>query len=216
LADGEANHGLGIYTEDNNPKHSELLHCSSMIHKFIQKDGTEIDNNKDYITENGSWNVFNGSDACIAEARYETGMILDHVESKDITFYSAVISNSNTDKAYMEHLSSLKCSGNDMGDIDDCPEGDFAYEASTAQEIEVMYTKIIESVLESTTTVTATKGIDSSSETKITPVGQNIELPLPETFACQNKPTLMPIQTIFNGTGTMHFDNITFEYCPTQ
>ena len=173
---------------------------------------------KDYYDAdgNGKWVPYLAADACVAEARYESNMISDHIKSGDITFYSAVISQNSTDIAYMEHLSSMKCKGEEMALVDDCTEGDYAYNSVTAQGIETMYAKIIESVLESKTTVTATKGTESSSETSITPVGQNITLPLPEKFSCQNKPTLLPIQTIFNGTGTMHFDNITFEYCPTQ
>ncbi|MBI2475291.1 Ig-like domain-containing protein [Candidatus Uhrbacteria bacterium] len=209
LADGEANHALGDYSKyppekaiinDNDDK----LKCNKMIG----------DNKKNYNKEDGIWVPYEGTEACIAEARYADGMIFDHIKSGDITFYSAVISDNTTQIAYMEHLSSLKCAGKEMADKNDCTEGNFAYQATTADGIKGMYNKIIESVLESKTTVTATKGTESSSETSITPVGQNVELPLPETFACQNKQTLMPIQTIFNGTGTMNFSNITFEYCP--
>ena len=219
LADGGTNHGLGVYTPDNNPKHPDVniydinndlitasTHCSDMT--------LDNDTNKDYEKEYGNFVPYEGKDACIAEARYEDGMIFDHIESGDITFYSAVISDITTDIAYMEHLSSMKCIGYEMSYITDCSEGNYAYDANTGKGIEAMYKKIIESVLTSQTTVTATKGNDSSSVTATTPVGQNIELPLPDKFSCQSKQTLMPIRTIFNGTGTMRFDNITFEYCP--
>ncbi|MBI4713887.1 Ig-like domain-containing protein [Candidatus Uhrbacteria bacterium] len=202
LADGEANHPIDF--DENTPSEYDH-HCTDYSKVFTSETD---ENTEDYN--------YDGPDACIAEARYEDGMIYDHIKSGDITFYSAVISNNTTQIVYMEHLSSMKCHGYTMSALNDCFEGDYAYQATTAEGIKGMYNKIIESVLESKTTVTATKGTESSSQTAITPVGQNIELPLPSTFACQNKQTLMPIQTIFNGTGTMNFSNINFEYCPSQ
>jgi cysteine-rich repeat protein len=180
--------------------------------------GTSCDtmNNDVDITTEAGVQKFSKGDYCVAEARYSQDMIYDRTEQGNYFFYSASIGNSPDWIAYLEHLSSMKCQGISMGVGDDCAEGEFAFQTSTAEGIKEMYQKIVKSILSSTITVSAIKDGIVQSATEITEVGNNINIPIPTTFQCQDKPFMMPIKTSFYGIGTMKFDNFTFTYCPVQ
>ncbi len=187
---------------------------------WFAMDGANCSNKQNISVPTEAGNKsFSGSDYCIAEERYlntPVDLIHTQTQSGNIYFYSGIISNNNTDRAYMEHLSSMGCKGNSMSDLSDCEEGAYAYNATTADGIKQMYEKIAQSILSANTTVTATKNGSTQSATGLTPVGNNVNIPIPATFQCQNKPFTMPIKTSFYGTGTMKFDNFTFTYCPLQ
>ena len=173
-------------------------------------DGTECSSkvNLPITTESGSKN-FDGADYCTAEAR-----ALYITPNPDLFFYSAVISTSNTDKAYMEHFSSMKCKGEFMNLPDDCKDGNYAFNANSPAEIKEMYDTIVKTILNASTTVTSTSG--QSFATEPTPSGNNVTLPLPIGFTCQSQPFSLPIRTSFFGTGTIKFDNFVFSYCPIE
>ncbi len=169
-------------------------------------DGTDCSSkvNLTINTESGA-HSFSHEDYCTAEVRYN---VLK--QPPDLFYYSAVISTDATQQAYMEHLSSMKCTGASMSTLDDCTEGNYAFNANSPVEIKKMYDEIIQTILNATTTV------GGSSGTGITPTGNNVTLQLPSEFTCQDKPFSMPLTTNFYGTGTMKFDNFSFSYCPTE
>jgi hypothetical protein len=134
-------------------------------------------------------------------------MIFDKMATGKYFFYSASIGNNANWIAYLEHLSSMKCKGNNMGDGNDCTDGAFAYQTNNAEGIKKMYEAIAQSILSSTTTVTATQNGSTQTATDLTPVGNNINIPIPSTFQCKNMPFTMPVKTSFYGAGTMKFDN---------
>ncbi len=162
--------------------------------------------------------TFSGAAYCTAEARYFSGMIKDSEKSDGMFFYSAAIATNSTLKAYMEHMSSMKCLGLQMENLDDCnqqnQDGLYAFNGDTKEEIKAMYDQIIETILNATTTVSLKKGDIVSSSTAVTPIGNNVTIPIPPTFQCQTTPFTMPLRTTFYGTGTMKFDEFKFTYCP--
>jgi len=157
--------------------------------------------------------IFQKADFCTGQARYTY-----IIPNPGIFFYSAVISSDETEQAYMEHLSSMKCAGASMSDPNDCTEGEYAFDAKTADGVKQMYDTIVQSILGATTTVSVTKADGSAihSATGQTPSQNNATIPFPDSFQCQNKPSTMPIRTSFYGTGTMKFDEFKFEYCPLE
>ncbi|MBI5370044.1 VWA domain-containing protein [Candidatus Uhrbacteria bacterium] len=167
------------------------------------------------VTTEAGQKTLSGSHYCVAEARYGPpggpSMIKGHSE---IFFYSAAIATSNDLRAQMEHMSSMGCAGNDMSSIDDCQDGLYAFDADTKEEIKQMYDQIMTSILSATTTITASKNGSVKSATGLTPVGNNVTIPVPDTFQCQSQPFTMPMKTNFYGTGTMKFSNFSFTYCP--
>lgn len=201
-----------------------LLSDGEMI---LAMDGTKCDQKGsfNFSTELGQVS-FPGNKYCVAESRYPVSWgnipyenypnILKRTQAEEIFFYSGVISSNVRQQAYMEHLSSMKCKGEKMDKLEDCTEGEYAYNATTAEGIEQMYQKIVESIVSATTTVTATKNGSVQSATSITPIGNNVNIPIPATFQCQGQPFTMPIKTQFYGTGTVKFDNFTFTYCPIE
>ncbi len=171
--------------------------------------------NVNIVTEDGT-KTLSGSDYCTAETRYGPNLISKSQEKDSlIFFYSAAIATSDKLRAYMEHMSSMKCDGKSMTSLSDCNEGLYAFDADTKEEIKAMYDQIIKAILSATTTVTSTQnGVKSA--TAVTPVGNNVSIPIPTNFQCQSTAFTMPLRTTFYGTGAMKFDNFKFTYCPTQ
>lgn len=156
-------------------------------------------------------------DACVAEI---ADLLIDGgtegVPRNDITFYTAAITHNKSLISYMSHISSNTCSWDDIRDVDEC-EGSYAYTAQSAQEITDMYQEIVDSILGSTVTFTATDDIGATTVSSGTvQAGSDVTLPFPEGFVCQSSEQTIPIRNTFYGSGSLLFSDFTFTYCPYE
>ncbi len=167
------------------------------------------------ITHGDGW-VECDEDDCVKEIR--TGLI---DTNDDILFFSAaIVSDSDTDgQGWIAHLSSDDC-GTDWDNPDDCAATDgveYAYQASTAEEVASMYETIISVI----TGVSFQFTTDFAGETTITSGsvndGSDVILPFPTGFDCDDTSEwTIPVRISFLGEGTVNISNIQLEYCPAD
>jgi hypothetical protein len=176
-----------------------------------------------------------GIDDIFFEARDEIVLANSH---SDILFFSASIATGSTYKAYINHLSSDEC-GVDSTDIvtydsdsyaegshpnvtssgwsstTDCQPRDgveYAFEATTAEEIEAMFEEIINTILGTVFTFTTDEGTTDGAVL----YGNEMELPFPEGFACTEEEFTLPMRVSFQGSGAVTIENILITSCPAD
>jgi len=138
------------------------------------------------------------------------------IPRSDIIIYSAAVTTSSSLKGYMAHMSSNTCSWSSTTSVTDC-EGNYAYSASSADEISLMYEAIVDSILGTNVTFTATNTAgDTTTTTGEVQVGSDKELPFPEGFVCQSTEQTVPLRNVFYGSGSMEFSDINLTYCPYE
>ena len=153
-----------------------------------------------------------GTKACVAQMHFE------HIvqNREDIDFFSAVIANDLILKGYMAHASSNVC-GREWGDVSDCDLRDnvqYAYSATTKDEILKMYNEMIKVILQmSFASVVSTDGGPRTTAGGIG-LGSDVVLPFPDLFTCTGEPINMPFSSTFYVPGTVNFSDFKFTYCP--
>jgi cysteine-rich repeat protein len=155
--------------------------------------------------------TFTGKSACAAD------MYDDFIDSSDIQYYTAAITDSPKYQGLTEHISSNDCeweSKSAATDPDDC-SGNYAYVATTSDGIEEMFDSIIDAILGTNISLTATASDGSTTTTTgdVQP-GSDVVLPFPESFVCQSSEQTVPLRHEFNGSGSMLFSDFTMTYCP--
>ena len=155
---------------------------------------------------------------CIKEAATElvptnTADTLDD----DIKIFTAAITSTTSAKGYMAHLSSDACGTNySTFTSAECSPADgveYAYQASTQDEIATMYEDITAAILGVSVGLTTA---DATVTTGTVTSGHNRELPFPSNFECTGEDMDIPMTVSFNGSGYISMDNISFTYCPVQ
>lgn len=193
---------------------------------YVESSGTESDeeqclDNQDangdgtYYTYTKTYNSisFSGKPACAAD------MYDDFIDTSSYYFYTAAISSRSTDQAYTAHISSDDCawsSSSAASSLTDCT-GNYAYTAESADEIDSMYGAIVDAILGTVVTFTAT---DADGDTTTTSgevqAGENVVLPFPDGFVCDSTEQSIPLRNEFFGSGTMSFSDFEFTYCPYE
>ncbi len=87
---------------------------------------------------------------------------------------------------------------------------DYAFSGSTKSELAEMYDQILDSILGATFSFVVDGDLISDSIKE----GNNVDLPWPEGFACEETSQEIPIRLYFEGEGTIGISNLKFEYCP--
>ncbi|MBI4435455.1 Ig-like domain-containing protein [Candidatus Uhrbacteria bacterium] len=165
-------------------------------------------------------NVYKGKAACAADM-YDDFMDEYPLEGvdPDILFYTAAITSSSVYKGYTAHISSNECawaSASSASSVSDCT-GNYAFSAENQEEIQEMYESIVDSILGTNVTFTATDATgDTTSTTGEVQAGSDVVLPFPDGFVCQSTEQQIPVRNVFYGTGSMLFSDFTFTYCPYQ
>ncbi|MBI4592059.1 VWA domain-containing protein [Candidatus Uhrbacteria bacterium] len=170
--------------------------------------------NTTLYTKSYNGNTYTAKAACAAD------MYEDFVEGTSILFYTAAITSSTTYyQPLTEHVSSNDCvweTSSSATDLDDCT-GNYAFFAEDEEDIAVMYESIVDSILGTNVTFTAT---DDSGETTTTTgevqAGSDVELPFPDGFVCQSTEQTVPLRNVFYGDGSMTFSDFSLTYCPYQ
>ncbi|NQV90507.1 Ig-like domain-containing protein [Candidatus Uhrbacteria bacterium] len=154
--------------------------------------------------------------ACVAEI---SDVLIDGstegVPRSDILIYSAAVTTDSDLKGYMAHMSSNECAWSSVTSTGDC-EGDYAFSASSSDEIAEMYAAIVDSILGTRVTFTTTDDDGTYTTTSEVQSGSNVELPFPTAFACQSTEQVIPLRNAFYGTGTMEFSDFNITYCPYE
>ncbi|PJA45082.1 hypothetical protein CO174_05150, partial [Candidatus Uhrbacteria bacterium CG_4_9_14_3_um_filter_50_9] len=167
-----------------------------------------------WTAEVGGGYSASGGAGCAAEVRYDSSLIggNDHM-----VFYSAVISSDPNLKGYMAHESSEECNGVNMTDATECGSGAYAFAATTEEEIKEMYEAIVNSILNTTVSVTATDGSGVTHRTTgQVEVGSDTTIPFPTGFVCGSASQTIPLRNTYYGSGPMNFSNFTMTYCPYE
>ncbi|MBI4256457.1 hypothetical protein HY626_00170 [Candidatus Uhrbacteria bacterium] len=172
--------------------------------------------NTSIYTKSYNGNTYTGKAACAAD------MHDDFVESDSLSilFYTAAITDSATYyQPLTEHISSNDCAWEDANsatDLDDCT-GNYAFFAQDEDDISTMYESIVDSILGSNVSFTAT---DNDGNTTITTgevqTGSDVEFPFPEGFVCQSVEQTIPVRNVFYGSGSLFYSDFTMTYCPYE
>ena len=143
----------------------------------------------------------------------------DFVDNSDILFYTAAITDNATYQGYTSHISSNDCewaTSSSASSLTDCT-GNYAFAGANEEEIQQMYESIVDSILGTSITFTAT---DEEGETHTTTggvqPGSDVELPFPEGFICQSTQQRIPLRNAFYGEGYISFSDFNLTYCPYQ
>ncbi|HAU66683.1 TPA: hypothetical protein DCW61_05035 [Candidatus Uhrbacteria bacterium] len=158
-------------------------------------------------------NTYTSKPACAADI-YD-----DFVDNSDILFYTAAITSNATYQGYTSHISSNDCAwetSSSASSLSDCT-GNYAFAGATENEINQMYESIVDSILGTNITFTATdEGGDTHTTTGEVQSGSNVELPFPEGFVCQSTQQSIPLRNVFYGEGFISFSDFNLTYCPYQ
>jgi cysteine-rich repeat protein len=164
---------------------------------------------------------FFAKSACAAD------MYDELVKDSDIFFYTAAITSNDEMQALTAHISSNECEwdeGSDSPDdatsaardSTDCT-GNYAYTAETDDAIQLMYEAIVDSILGTQVTFTATNADgETTTTTGEVQAGENVVLPFPDGFVCQSREQDIPLRNVFYGDGMMSFSDFNLTYCPYQ
>ncbi len=151
------------------------------------------------------------------------------VEDSPYYFYTAAITSSPSEQGKTAHLSSNDCGWEETASdcyvdgvtcaiesASDCT-GNYAFAATNVEEIDLMYAAIVDAILGTVVTITATDaaGATASTSGEVQP-GENVVLPFPEGFVCDSNEQTMPLRNEFFGAGTMSFSDLEFTYCPYE
>ena len=106
-----------------------------------------------------------------------------------------------------------------LGNTADCQPRDgveYAYHASTAEELETMYQTIVNSILGTIVSYTTTFAGETTVTTGAFRQGNDMALPLPEGFDCPKSggEWTVPIRLNFSGEGTVKISDLKLNYCP--
>ncbi|MBI2473916.1 Ig-like domain-containing protein [Candidatus Uhrbacteria bacterium] len=158
-------------------------------------------------------NTYTEKPACAAD------MYDDFVDSSDILFYTAAITSDSTYQGYTSHISSNDCAwetSSSASKTSDCT-GNYAFAGATEDEIDQMYESIVDSILGTNVTFTATdEDGDTHTTTGEVQAGSDVELPFPEGFVCQSTQQSIPLRNAFYGEGFISFSDFNLTYCPYQ
>ena len=164
-------------------------------------------------TKSYNGNTYTEKSACAAD------MYDDFVDSSDILFYTAAITDVASYQGYTAHVSSNDCAwenSSSASNANDCT-GNYAFFAEEEDDIQEMYESIVDSILGTNITFTAT---DDDGDTTITTgevqAGSGVQLPFPDGFVCQSTEQTIPVRNVFYGSGSMLFENFTVTYCPYE
>ena len=165
-------------------------------------------------------------DACLV-VHGPTG---SYIEEDSKTFvYTAAITTDNDLIAYMKHFSSdicldtsdsseAPCQYSQLNESDACSaadSGEYAYTASTAEDLEGMYQSIINNILGVSFTTISQIGSTTYRTVGTVQEGDDVIIPFPEGFECQTTGEwTIPMRVSFPGTGTVNLSDIKLTYCP--
>ena len=179
---------------------------------------------------NGHTKNFPSTDDYVAHARYVT---IQGANAAGMIFYSAAITTDPDMEGYMAHLSSENCEAR----IDECPDAPsncmamrwrddcsvegmasaFAYSGSSANDVEQMYQAIINQILGTNISVSATNSEDLlGTQGAFLPQANSVQLPLPSRFECSNEPQALPLKNQYIADGAIAYSNFEFSYCPLE
>ncbi|MBI5794625.1 Ig-like domain-containing protein [Candidatus Uhrbacteria bacterium] len=184
-------------------------------HTFVESSGDEDESEECLSSFSKSYNgnTYTAKPACAAE------MYDDFVDASPYYFYTAAITSSSTYQGYTAHISSDDCAwatSSSASSTSDCT-GNYAFTATDADEIDTMYDAIVDSILGTVVTLTATdaSGDTTSTSGEIQP-GENVTLPFPDGFVCDSSEQAIPLRNTFFGSGAMSFSDFEFTYCPYE
>ncbi len=92
---------------------------------------------------------------------------------------------------------------------------DYAYDGDTASELQTTYDEIIGSIIGVTVSlISSSENGAVYSSTAVVEEGQNVRLPWPREFACdENAEQELPIQVVFGGIGQIEIKDVQLQYC---
>jgi hypothetical protein len=80
-----------------------------------------------------------------------------------------------------------------------------------------MYAAIVDSILGTVVTFTATDASGTTSTTSgEVQAGEDVVLPFPDGFVCDSTEQTIPLRNEFFGDGVMTFSDFEFTYCPYE
>ncbi len=209
-----------VLLSDGNPTYNVDYRDTSQGSDTIRKDSCS---DTEFSSTIGS-NTYTTTPGCVAQvARAFTHP--DYASAySDIVFYSAALTTSSSLKGYLAHMSSnecLWCEGSSCGStggidaVADC-SGNYAFSADTADDVDVMYATIVDSILGTNVALSTTN--DDNIVTTVGEVrpGSEVTLPFPEQFSCDTSEQTIPLRHEFYGAGYMTFSDFTLTYCPYE
>jgi len=91
---------------------------------------------------------------------------------------------------------------------------DYAYEADTEEDLEAMYAQIVDSIVQIAVTITSNDGTNIVETTGNIDEGDNVTLPWPENFVCNDLyEQQVPIKISFPGLGKVQVSDVHLNYC---
>ena len=128
-----------------------------------------------------------------------------------------MIGMQNQLKGYMSHISSNRCDWDEtvasrgIDSVTDC-EGGYALSATTEEGIAQAYSTIIDSIVGGSITMT----VNSIESTSGVAVGNDVLLPIPEGFACEDSIQMIPMYATFAGGETLQLSDVQLMYCSAE
>ena len=120
----------------------------------------------------------------------------------------------------VDTCTSSSCEGSCLSyeDVNDCKPREsveYAYSASTAEDLETMYQTIVDSILGVTVGFTTDFAGQTTLTSGVVADGDNVIMPFPEGFDCRTTGAwTIPFRISFAGTGVVHISDISLNYCP--
>jgi cysteine-rich repeat protein len=143
--------------------------------------------------------------------------------TEGVEAYTAALTSDDDLISRMAHFSNdeCDCGGADLTDgADDCSPDDFveyAYAASSTEELEEMYQSIIDSILGVSAGLIASVNGTATETSGTVLAGDDMTLPFPDGFNCdETNEWTIPFRLSFNGSGTVNVSDIKLSYCPSE
>jgi hypothetical protein len=168
----------------------------------------------------------------------------DNLFSNDVQVYTAALTDSLSLRGRMKHYSSDTCLNGPsertaFQSVNDCTTTDgieYAYYATTPEELHAMYESIIASILginfayvtdiSDLSTFSSPGSLENNFQGTGTDYygsggvvleGSNVPLPIPIGFVCdENDATYVDLAVNFNGIGSLNISDVRLNYCPAE
>jgi cysteine-rich repeat protein len=198
------------------------LQCAANI-----LEDSEADDQIIILLSDGDPNVLIDSSTYTSAYKYyeEIQDIRNAAIANGIEIYTAALMTTDALIGKMAHWSSDSCLENDPSEtaysnVADCSVTDdieYAFSASSSDDLDEMYQQIADSIIGLTMTFTT----DFAGETTLTSDevfdGDDVVIPFPEGFGCDTENEWnIPFRISFSGEGTVNISDIKLSYCPAS
>ncbi|MEK7665898.1 MAG: IPT/TIG domain-containing protein [Patescibacteria group bacterium] len=231
FADVETGYGTPLLTATNQAINAIMDSEAGMKYVITFTDGNIYNTATEYsmiaenygIEEDSSTTYETGSSLDDEYMQRISSMIDDAQSSYDMTFFTAALTSTACDITQLQRWSNNSCTAFDQSCKNLRAEGnyeclsssetglEYAYDATSADDLSDMFDQIVDSILGINVTITDGDGNVGGSSVQ---AGDGISISLPDAFECDETDSQdTAFHVYWNGSGTISFDNFSLDLC---